>query len=245
LEAFNQDIKGLRKYIDDKIKAGKRVRPLSAKEGEKNLEAFSSRGANAIVFKEDVSVELGNPNTFSMAPVLVTERSDLVSDKAITLIGPDIPEAKGGVPFAQILLLSSSELKDEDYRKLNSFQYELELKGYMIKAMPSALTIWSRVGKESVKAGFSFEILGSAIINSYKSKFKIQSAEIIFITTSEDDVKQLEGLRNKVVNILGAMNKMIEETSYDCSSCEYVDVCNDVRELGKLREELMKRKNNK
>jgi hypothetical protein len=44
-----------------------------------------------------------------------------------------------------------------------------ELEGYMIKAIPSSLTIWSRVSKESAGEGFCFEILGRAIADGYKS----------------------------------------------------------------------------
>ncbi len=242
METFNDDIKDLRRYIDVKTNAGQNVRVKKCSNNTQKIAAFLNKKTNTIVFKEDTWVELGNPKTFSMAPVLVTESLDVVNDGAITLIGPDIQETQGSIPFAQILLLSSTDLKDENYRKLNTFQYELELNGYMIKAVPSSMTIWSRVSKDSVKAGFSFEILGNAIIQSYRSKFNIQSAEVIFITSSEEDVKELKDLNDKVKKIVNAMSKMMEEMSYDCSSCEYVDVCDDVRELGQLREKLMKNK---
>ena len=180
---------------------------------------------------------------FSTAPALVTENLDLVNDGVITLIGPDIPEVCGSLPFAQILLIASNELQDEDYRKINSFQYELELKGYMIKAVPSSLNIWSRVSKESANNGLSLEILGKVIIDSYKSKFNIPSIEIVFVTSSKEDVEELRDLHHKVIRIISAMNKMIEEMSFDCSSCEYVDVCGDTRKLGALREKLLKQRN--
>jgi CO dehydrogenase/acetyl-CoA synthase beta subunit len=143
------------------------------------------------------------------------------------------------LPFAQILLIASSGLRDEDYRKLNSFQYELELAGYMIKAVPSSLSLWSRVSKESAARGFSFGILGKAITEKYRSAFSIASMEIVFVTTSGEDVGELEDLRRKITRILSAMNKMIEETSFDCSTCEYLDVCGDIRKLGALRDRLM------
>lgn len=189
---------------------------------------------------EDTWLELGNPGTFSTAPALVTESIDLVNDGAITLIGPDISETRGSLPFAQILLIASDDIQDEDYRKINTFQYELELKGYMIKAVPSSLTIWSRISKESAGEGFSFEILGRAIIAGYKSKLSIPSMEIIFVTSSREDVEELKNLHHKVTRIISAMNKMIQEMSFDCSSCEYLDVCGDVRQLGALRERLMR-----
>ena len=210
--------------------------------GNQRYPDFLSTERPSIVLKEDTWLELGNPNTSSTAPVLVTDSLDLVDDGAITLIGPDVPEARGSLPFAQILLIASKELQDEDYRKLNSFQYELELAGYMIKAVPSSLTIWSRISKESAGEGFSFEILGKAIADRYQSTFNIPSIEIVFVTSSKKDVEELVGVHQKVTRIISAMNKMIEETSFDCSSCEYLEVCGDVRQLGALRERLMKQK---
>ena len=242
MEIFNDDITWLRKYVESKRSQGRDVRSLGSGNGDPRIPDFFSKEKTTIVLSEDTWLELGNPKTSSSAPVLVTDSLDLVHDGAITLIGPDVPEAQGSLPFAQILLIASKELQDEDYRKLNSFQYELELAGYMIKAVPSSLTIWSRISKESADEGFSFEILGRAIADRYQSTFNIPSIEIVFVTSSKEDVEELEGVHQKVTRIISAMNKMIEETSFDCSSCEYLEVCADVRQLGALRERLMKQK---
>jgi len=242
LEIFNDDITWMRSYIESKRTQGRDVRLLDSGDGDQRYPAFLKKERSTIVLREDTWLELGNPGTFSTAPALVTESLSMVNDGAITLIGPDIPEIQGSLPFAQILLIASGELQDEDYRKINTFQYELELKGYMIKAVPSSLTIWSRVSKDSAGEGFSFEILGNAILKSYKEKFNIPSIEIVFVTSSKEDVKELRDLHQKVTRIISAMNKMIEEMFFDCSSCEYLDVCGDVRQLGALREKLMKQK---
>lgn len=236
--AFDQDIKNLREYIEEKKGITQKVRSLNSWNGE-NLSSFTS-GGPTIVLREDTWVELGNPKTASLAVVLLTESLDLVNDGVITLIGPDIPEAKGSIPFAQILLVGSTKLKDEDYRKLNSAQYELDLKGYMIKSLPSRLSIWSRVSKGSAQGGLSFEILGSALIDSFKSRFDLRSVEVIFVTSSKEDVRELANISNKAKRILGAMSKMIEELSFDCSTCEYSDVCSEVLELRKIKEKLLK-----
>lgn len=242
MEIFDEDITWLRKYVEAKKMQGRKVRLMDSGKADQRHPDFLKTERAAIVLNEDTWLELGNPNTFSTAPALVTENLGLVDDGAITLVGPDIPEARGSLPFAQILLIASDELKDEDYRKINTFQYELELKGYMIKAVPSSLTIWSRVSKESARDGLSFELLGKAIIDSYKSKFNNPAIEIIFITSSKADVEELKDLHGKITRIISAMNKMIQEMSFDCSSCEYLDVCGDVRQLGALRERLMKQK---
>jgi CO dehydrogenase/acetyl-CoA synthase beta subunit len=239
LQIFDDDITALKGYIESRRIQGRAVRRLDSGEGIRRYRDFMNPEGASIVLSEDTWLELGSPGTKSTAPALVTENLDLVDDGVITLIGPDIPEAQGTLPFAQILLIASKGLKDEDYRKINTFQYELELAGYMIKAVPSSLTIWSRVSKDSAARGLCFEILGRAIIESYKSQFDISSLEILFVCSSQEDVADLDHLHAKVTRIIAAMNKMIEETEFDCSSCEYLDVCGDVRQLGALRERLM------
>jgi len=242
LKIFDEDITWLRAFIDRKSSQGTSTRKLDAIIGNQQISDILEKKGAAIVLKEDTWLELGNPGSVSTALALVTDQLDLVSDGAITLIGPDIPETKGSLPFAQILLIASEALQDEDYRGINTFQHELEFAGYMIKSIPSSLNLWSRVSKSSVADGFSFETLGKAIINSYKSRFNHPSVELIFVTSSKADVEELKDLQQKVTRIISAMNKMMEELSFDCSSCEYLDVCGDVRQLGALREKLMKQK---
>ena len=60
--------------------------------------------------------------------------------------------------------------------------------------------------------------------------------------TSKGDVEEFGNLNHKVTRIISAMNKMMEELSFDCSSCEYLDVCGDIRQLGTLREKLIRQR---
>ncbi len=242
MDIFNDDIAALRDYVSSKKAAGREVRLLGSGEGDEVYRDFLVTAGATIVLAGDTWLELGHPGSFSTAPVLVTDRIDLVEDGAITLIGPDIPEAQGRLPFAQILLIASDDIQDESYRKINTFQYELELSGYMIKAVPSSLTIWSRISRESAKRGFSFGVLGNAIIAAYTATYAISAMEVIFVTSSSADVEELKNLHHRVTRIISAMDKMMAEMSFDCSSCEYLDVCGDVRQLGALRDKLMKQK---
>lgn len=239
MKAFDPDIGRLREYIAQKRGAGRKVRRLDSGKGGERA-GFSTGGKPTIVLREDAQVELGNPGAASLAVVLLTESLELVNDGAISLVGPDIPEARGSLPFAQVILVGSTRLKDEDYRKLNSAQYELDLKGYMIKSLPSELSIWSRASRDSVRDGLSLEVVGKALGDGLKSRFDLQSLEVIFVTSSDDDVRELGDISRKARRILGAMNKMVEELSFDCATCEYSDVCREVVELKKMRRELMK-----
>ena len=242
MKIFNDDIAWLRTTIESKSNGKFKARALNSGIHDHQPGHFSKKGDSTIVFSEDTWLELGNPSTTSMALALVTDRLEIVQDGMITLIGPDIPDTRGSLPFAQILLIASKELQDEDYRKINTYQYELELNGYMIKTIPSSLSLWSRVSKKSATMGFSFAVLGKSIIDSYKRKFNNPLVEVVFVTSTKEDVEELEELRQKVARIISAMNKMMEELSFDCSSCEYLDVCGDVRQLGALRDRLIKQK---
>ena len=244
MKIFDDDILSLREYVESRRAAGRSVRISDFATGAPPWVEQFKADRPPIVMAQDTWLELGAPGSFSTALALVTENSNLVRDGAITVIGPDISEAQGRRPFAQIVLIASDALQDEDYRRINTCQYELELSGYMIKAVPSSLTIWSRISKKVAAAGFSFEILGNAIFAAYRAAFRISAIEVIFVTSEAADVEGLKGLHTKVTRIIGAMNKMIEEMSFDCSSCEYLDVCGDVRQLGLLREKLMRERSN-
>ena len=56
-----------------------------------------------------------------------------------------------------------------------------------------------------------------------------------FVTSSVDDITELQETAGRVGRIISAMNKMLEEMAFDCDECEYVDVCDEVEELGKMR----------
>ncbi|MHA1432155.1 MAG: hypothetical protein ACTSRV_17455 [Candidatus Freyarchaeota archaeon] len=73
-------------------------------EGDSELEKGLPLGGRGIILREDTFVELGNPKSASAALVLWTENPELVRDGYITIVGPDIPEVEGYLPFAQITL---------------------------------------------------------------------------------------------------------------------------------------------
>ena len=100
MEVFDDDIAWLRRYIESKATDGRDVRLLDSGTGDRRYSDFVTKDRATIVLTEDTWLELGNPNTISSAPALVTESIDLVNDGAITLVGPDIAEARGSLAFA-------------------------------------------------------------------------------------------------------------------------------------------------
>jgi CO dehydrogenase/acetyl-CoA synthase beta subunit len=229
MKAFDEDLRSLREFLERGEREG-RVRGLSPSDPSGFVEEVPQ-----LVLKEETWVELGSPELPSFASVLLTETPGLVREGGISLIGEDLPGLRGEVPFAQLCLVESREIRDEEYRKLNLAPFRLRLKGYMVRSLPSQLRIWSRVSRGAVERGFSLSVLGGALLRTLRSAFPVSSVEVIF-STSPEGVRALWRVGEKAGKIAGAIGKMVEEASLDCERCDYRDICGSVAELREIRE---------
>jgi len=163
-----------------------------------------------------------------------------VHDGKVSLIGPDIRESSGkSLPFGKVVLVQVSGFDEETtydkYKEMESVRYSLDLKGYMIRAVSQYQREWSRISKEAVKNRFSFEILASALRKEYLKKDYIHAVEFLFVTSSAEDVGELQDVTKNVGRAISALNKMLSEIDPDCDECEYNDVCDEVDELKKMK----------
>ena len=208
--------------------------------------AWPKGGNRNIVLKEDMGLELGSPETQSLSCILWTEKSDLINDGSITLAGPDLPESYGkSLPLAKIVLVGVTGFTQDNtyerYQDMELIRYELDLKGFMLRAVSQYMREWCRISREAVINGFSAQVLGSALMRLFHEKSYVKAFEVILITSSTDDVKRLKEITEPSRKIIAAMNKMAEEFDFDCASCEYQDVCNEADALKGMRDKLMKK----
>jgi|YelNatPaOPRAMG01_1025707.scaffolds.fasta_scaffold14211_2 CO dehydrogenase/acetyl-CoA synthase beta subunit len=229
MRAFDEDLRFLRELLERGEREG-RVRRLVPSDPSGFLGEEPQ-----LVLREEAWVELGSPELPSLASVLLTETPGLVRDGGISLIGEDLPGLRGEVPFAQLCLVESREIRDEDYRRLSLAPFRLRLRGYMVRSLPSQMRIWSRVSEEAVRRGFSFSVLGEALRLTLRSAFPVSSVEVVF-STSPEGVRELWGMGEKAGKVAGAVGKMVEEVSLDCERCDYREVCGSVPELRRIRE---------
>jgi CO dehydrogenase/acetyl-CoA synthase beta subunit len=199
-----------------------------------------------IILRSDTHAELGNPSVGSSAFVMWTTNTSLVRDGRVTLVGPDIQEAKARpLPLGQILIVAGSKLGKEEQPALEQKQYISNLlEGYMVKSSPGRM--WTRVSKTAAAKGFDFEMLGKALIAIFKTELsKIESVEVLFVTSGKEDIKKLEGIAEQV-RVLGKSFRrdawrskgfdLIDCTmGTDCSSCEEKPACDDIRDVVKIR----------
>ncbi len=228
MELFGETLSDIRKYMAGKNSEARVI------EAQKN--AWPPGGGRNVVLSDDMALELGNPQMNSVSCLIWTQNAGFVHDGRISLIGPDIKESSGkSLPFGKIVLAEVSGFDEETtydkYKEMETVRYALDLKGYMIRAVSQYQREWSRISREAVQKGFSFEILAGSLRNEYLKKDYIHAVEFIFVTSSAGDVGELQEITKNVGRKVSALNKMLSEMDTDCDECEYNDVCDEVDEL--------------
>jgi len=103
----------------------------------------------------------------------------------------------------------------------------------------SSEQLWSRVSKQVFEKGFCFEVLGQAIVTLLKSQVpEVSGVEIVFVTSSKQDIKQLQNMTLQVKDLGSEILKQTWkargfdlECDFDCSSCHSQEVCDDIRDV--------------
>ena len=244
MSAFDAQISRVAAYLREMQGDGRRVReflcPAAVSALTQGLPIRIGPGANpGIILRGDTFIELGNPAAGSCAFVLWTDEPSLVRDGRITLIGPSVQEVPGAsLPFGQILLVGGRDLSVEEHQAVGQAQYVADqIEGYMVRS--SSRNIWSRVSKDAAAKGFCFETLGRALMAIYKSSLpKVEAVEVLFVTSSKEDVLRLNGIATEVRD-LGT--EIVKEhwkargydltCDLDCRSCHDKDVCDDIRKV--------------
>lgn len=248
---FDVYVKKLAEYAAEMRKKGRQVREIDCPAAvSKLLEGLpvqvGPQASSGIILRGDTFMELGNPDAGSCAFLLWTDNPSLIRDGKITLIGPDIPQSSGAsLPFGQVLMVGGVGLGEEGHEALQQNQYiSDQIEGYMIRSVSQLM--WSRVSKDAAGKGFCFETLGRALMAIFKSAVpKIQAVEIVFVTSSKEDVQQLDDIATQVRKI---GKDIVRETwkakgfdivectlGWDCTSCPDKPVCDDIRELITVR----------
>ena len=221
---------------------------LADRAGQPDFSSFTSTpevnwpsgGNSNLVLSTDTAVELGSPKTAATSFLLWTENPEIVQHNRIFLLGPDISqENRPLTPFGKAVLIEVSGFDEDNsydrYREMELAKYDISLAGYMMRAVSQYQREWSRISKKAVAEGFSLSLLGIALINELKKKSYVKGVEIVLVTSNVNDVMNLKAIGDSVGEITGAMNKMAEEMDFDCDSCEYSPVCDEVSELRNMR----------
>ncbi len=244
MNLFDQHINDIHAYMDNH-----RDNATAIDAGQVSS-SWSPGGKRNIILSSDTAVELGHPDTASTSILVWTGTSSLIKNNRITVIGPDLPEARDmSLPFGRILMVSGTGFTEENcydrYREMERLRFALDLKGYMLRAASQYRREWSRISRSSLDKGLTLQIIGAALLKQLEAFPWITGAELLYVTLSKEAVESLEEITLQASRIIEAMNRLTEDLSHNCGECDLSDVCSDVSVLQKLRRAaLEKEKNN-
>jgi CO dehydrogenase/acetyl-CoA synthase beta subunit len=248
---FDAYFKKIAEYVEALRGEGRQVRevdsPGTASELKEGLPVrVGPQAGGGLILRGDTFLELGSPEAGSCAFVLWTDQLSLVRDGRVTLIGPDITESEGAsLPFGQVVMVAGTGLGQSEHSALDQSQYVSDqIEGYMIKSTPGRM--WSRVSRDAADKGLGFHDLGKALMAIFRSEVdKTEGVEILFVTSSKDDVQRIDDIAAQVQKIgkdivrevwLARGYDILECTiGGDCGSCTDKPVCDEIRELITVR----------
>lgn len=202
--------------------------------------AERKKGLPEVILAEDVAIELGHPSTASQSIILITFQQELIQHGLISVVGPDFDEMGNSDrhPFAQVVMLVVRPGGVPDPFEMENTQFLTNrLPGYMVRSVPGRL--WVRISKHGRASGLTLKTIGSSLISAYSKDFEgIEGAEIVFVTSSKDDVEALSQVAVEA-NILSGRHKKlilgmdgeIKCTDLDCEDCEEKPVCDGLRDI--------------
>lgn len=239
MELFTGTIKAVRSFVEN---ATPKKSWLADPENP-----WPAGGSRNIVLKEDMGLELGSPGMESLSCLLWTENLANVADGHITLVGPDFPESTGrSLPFGKVVLVGVEGFTEDNaydrHKELDYLRYDLDLKGFMMRAVSQYMREWCRISRGALLQGLSARIMGSGLIALFRKMPYVKSVEVILLTSGTADVCRLSEITAPAEKIIAAMNKMASEMDFECGTCDYRDVCDEADGLKTMRERLMENK---
>ncbi|NHJ20977.1 MAG: hypothetical protein EAX91_08550 [Candidatus Lokiarchaeota archaeon] len=202
-----------------------------------------------VILEEETGLELGGMNKKSFSIVIPIKELNLLHPGNITVLGNEVSTLeKLKVDFGIILLIGihkDSQKNIDELRQLNFLSDSIE--GFSIRTIPRRF--WCRISSSALQKGFSFEFLGTAIIQLYLQKFKalVKSVEVIFINSYPDSIDRfivlsseiLAEIREKWKKKIDEWRKRIDcEYDWGCEICPYQEECYDIKQILASREEI-------
>lgn len=218
--------------------------PVSLSTGEHRVSRDSvwpEDDDNAVIFRSDMTYELGGGTLPAISSQTMTEDGELVPEDEILLYGPDLNQLKTDTAYARLVFLrvKGDALGEGDalyntIRKIDYTKYHVHPHGYMSRISSANHREPVRISKSAIAEGLSFEKIGIAYLNAYKKHPQIEAVKIVFITDSAFDYRTLEEQCLKVEQITGALDHIFKDLKMDCHICSLKEVCDEAEGLREL-----------
>ena len=197
----------------------------------------------AIVLADEVGLELGHPEVGSLSFLVWSDVSPTRGGRVL-LVGPQPADAADvRVPLAQVVVVYGRF--DEAYdchRDIRDALYGVELAGVTARHFPGRQRVWYRIASTALAGGTDARRLGSAVARDVRALPFIDDVDVLLVTAGTDEMALLQEAARQTQDITSALTKMAEEEQFDCVTCDYQDVCDQIDELRRIRGQLARQK---
>ena len=247
-------IQKIREFLKNEHDTGKNLITIKATSNQFNTTddtkiKFGLNKYKEIILEEETGLELGGINKKSFSIVIPIEEINLLHPGNVILLGNEVNTIKElKVDFGIILLIGINKDNQENIDELRQLNFLSDgIEGFSIRTIPRRF--WCRISNSALQKGFSFELLGNAIIQLYLQKFKelVKSVEVIFINSYPDSIDRFIVLSSEIfAEIREKWKKKIDEwrkridCEYDwgCEICPYQEECYEIKQILASREEI-------
>ena len=80
----------------------------------------------------------------------------------------------------------------------------------------------------------SFGNIGKLLINKYKENPAVKGVKLIFITDKSADFGGFEKIAKKNIEIIEALNQVMNDLNFDCDTCNLKAVCDEVEGMREM-----------
>ncbi len=206
--------------------------------------AWRDSGSAELVMLRDAAFELGGDSEPSANFSCVTTDESLVPCDETVVIGPDLREIRGSVPFARLVFVRTEEVKGADetdtepvfraIQDIDFVKYHVFPEGYMVRTSSESFKEQVRVSSAAVRNGISFERVGNDYIRCYKKNPLVKAVRVVFVTARDADYKALAKDAKDVRDISLTLSKILEGMPTDCSACTLKPICDEVEGMKEL-----------
>ena len=208
------------------------------KELTRSTKELQNGSKNDIIFGRDTAFELGGSQKPCVSTLAVS--SDMHFSNKAYLVGRDLPQITGDSSFGKIVLVEIDEQTDDDtafntVKELEQIKYKFYVRDFMTRASALNMREQIRVGKNAVKSGVSFADYGQKLIDTFLQNEKVKSVEVVFLTDF-DGYKELNSVAEKIKETTSALNHILDNVMFDCSTCNLKPICDEVEGMKELHQ---------
>ncbi len=190
---------------------------------------------NAILLLKDTAYELGGSQKPCISTMAVS--SSIQFDNSIYLYGKDIPEITEDTAFCKIVFLEIEDIDEETafdkIKELELIRYNHCPDGFMTRASALNMREQIRISKKAVKKGITFADYGNFLLQEYFKNPIVKSTRIVFMTQF-DKFDELLLLADKIKSTTSALNHILDNVIFDCSTCNLKEICDEVDGMKEL-----------